>query len=60
MTPIPGHYLKVAGGAKAFVPAPLPPSLTWTPTLVRALSDADRACARAILEILEEPARLAP
>jgi Fic family protein len=55
MTPIPGHYLKVAGGAKAFVPAPLPPSLTWTPTLVRALSDADRAIGRLAGEGLRLP-----
>ncbi|HSK75654.1 MAG TPA: Fic family protein [Thermoanaerobaculia bacterium] len=32
--------------SRAFVPPPLPPSLTWTPGLVRALSDADRAVGR--------------
>ncbi len=30
----------------AFVPDPLPPSLTWSPGLVRALSDADRLVGR--------------
>lgn len=30
----------------AFVPDPLPPALEWTPALVRALSDADRAVGR--------------
>jgi Fic family protein len=29
-----------------FLPDPLPPALTWTPDLVRALSDADRAIGR--------------
>lgn len=31
------------GSYWAFVPSPLPPALTWTPELVGALSDADRA-----------------
>ena len=35
-----------AGEFEAFVPDPLPPGLTWTPALVRALSDADRAVGR--------------
>jgi Fic family protein len=35
--------VRCAGGYKAFVPDPLPPALTWTPRLVRALSAADRA-----------------
>jgi len=30
------------GSYSAFVPAPLPPKLDWTPRLIRALSDADR------------------
>jgi Fic family protein len=30
------------GSYTAFVPAPLPPKLEWTPRLIRALSDADR------------------
>jgi len=58
MTPptrIPGRYVKGAEGAKAFVPAPLPPSLTWTPELVRALSDADRAVGRLAGEGLRLP-----
>ena len=38
--------MELPEGAKAFVPAPLPPSLTWTPELVRVLSDADRAIGR--------------
>ncbi|MBI4841217.1 MAG: Fic family protein, partial [candidate division NC10 bacterium] len=33
-------------GYTAFVPDPLPPALTWTPDLVRGLSDADRAIGR--------------
>lgn len=33
-------------GYSAFVPAPLPPAIEWTPALVRALSDADRAIGR--------------
>jgi Fic family protein len=38
---IPGK--KVAQGSyAAFVPAPLPPKLDWTPRLIRVLSDADR------------------
>jgi cell filamentation protein, protein adenylyltransferase len=39
----PGRYVAGPEGARAFVPAPLPPSIQWTPSLVRALSDADRA-----------------
>src|SRR5262245_57437206 len=30
------------GNYSAFVPAPLPPKLEWTPQLVRVLSEADR------------------
>jgi Fic family protein len=33
-------------GYLAFVPAPLPPELTWTPRLARVLSDADRSLGR--------------
>ncbi|HEX4963821.1 MAG TPA: Fic family protein [Thermoanaerobaculia bacterium] len=40
---IPGRYVAGPEGARAFVPAPLPPALQWTPSLVRALSEADRA-----------------
>lgn len=38
---IPGRKVP-QGGYSAFVPAPLPPKLEWTPRLVRMLSDADR------------------
>jgi Fic family protein len=42
---VPGR--KVPRGAyAAFVPAPLPPSLEWTPRLLRSLSDADRLIGR--------------
>ena len=42
---IPGR--KVAqGGYFAFLPAPLPPQLHWTPRLIGALSDADRLVGR--------------
>src|SRR6516164_7983143 len=34
------------GGYSAFVPAPLPPALEWTPRLIRVLSDADRLIGR--------------
>lgn len=37
-----GRYLRCPGGYTAFIPDPLPPKLTWTPELTRALSDADR------------------
>src|SRR5712691_3515920 len=37
---------RAAGGYTAFVPDPLPPEITWTPALVRALSDADRLIGR--------------
>src|SRR2546427_2138456 len=42
----PGRRVRCAGGYTAFVPDPLPPELEWTPTLVRALSDADRLIGR--------------
>src|SRR6266403_2876027 len=42
----PGRRVRCAGGYTAFVPNPLPPELEWTPTLVRALSDADRLIGR--------------
>jgi Fic family protein len=31
----------VSGGGRAFVPAPLPPKLEWTPDLMQAVSEAD-------------------
>lgn len=44
-TDIPGR--KVPQGAySAFLPAPLPPALHWTPRLIRVLSDADRLVGR--------------
>ncbi|MDB6038016.1 MAG: Fic family protein [Verrucomicrobiales bacterium] len=45
-TKIPGRKVACLGGFSAFVPAPLPPELEWTPNLVRALSDADRLIGR--------------
>src|SRR5438105_5747642 len=42
---IPGKLVP-QGGYSAFVPAPLPPALDWTPRLIRALSDADRLIGR--------------
>src|SRR5881397_1576919 len=42
----PGRRVRCAGGYTAFVPNPLPTELEWTPTLVRALSDADRLIGR--------------
>ena len=42
---IPGQ--KISHGAYfAFLPAPLPPALDWTPGLIRALSEADRLIGR--------------
>lgn len=38
---IPGKHVP-QGSYSAFVPAPLPPKLDWTPRLIRVLSDADR------------------
>ena len=38
-----GRTVRAPSGYWAFVPHPLPPELTWTPTMVAALSDADRA-----------------
>ena len=40
-TIIPGKRVSL-GAYSAFVPAPLPPKLEWTPRLIRVLSDADR------------------
>ena len=42
----PGRKVRCPGGYLAFVPDPLPPKLVWTPDLVRALSDSDRAIGR--------------
>lgn len=37
----PGNYVPLAGGGRAFIPAPLPPRLDWTPELIAAVSDAN-------------------
>ena len=37
-----GRLVQCPGGYEAYVPGPLPPEVTWTPALTRALSDADR------------------
>jgi Fic family protein len=37
-----GRYLRCSGGYQAFIPAPLPPEVVWTPRLLRVLSEADR------------------
>src|SRR5580700_8224258 len=42
---IPGKSVS-QGSYSAFVPAPLPPQLDWTPRLIGALSDADRLVGR--------------
>lgn len=42
---IPGKLVP-QGGYSAFLPAPLPPALDWTPRLIRVLSDADRLIGR--------------
>lgn len=42
---IPGKFIP-QGAYSAFVPAPLPPALTWTPRLVGVLSEADRLIGR--------------
>src|SRR5277367_6145857 len=44
-TKIPGKKVP-QGKYSAFVPAPLPPALTWTPRLIGLLSDADRLIGR--------------
>ena len=38
-----GRAVRTPAGYWAFVPNPLPPAFSWTPTLVAALSEADRA-----------------
>lgn len=42
----PGRLVRVPEGYSTFIPDPLPPGLEWTPELVGALSDADRAIGR--------------
>ena len=46
MTGAPGRKVRCSEGYTAFVPNPLPPEPSWTPGLVRALSDADRMIGR--------------
>jgi Fic family protein len=43
---VPGRKIRRPEGYTAFVPDPLPPKLEWTPSLVHALSDADRLVGR--------------
>lgn len=42
----PGRHIRGPGGYKAFLPNPLPPSIQWTHSLLRLLSEADRAVGR--------------
>lgn len=42
----PGRKIRTREGYSAFVPAPLPPDITWSPSLVSTLSIADRAIGR--------------
>jgi len=41
-----GKAIRTQNGYWAFIPAPLPPDLDWTPTLITALADAERELAR--------------
>lgn len=41
-----GRVIRTANGFWAFVPAPLPPQIEWSPRLVQALSDAEREISR--------------
>lgn len=42
----PGRHIRGPGGYRAFLPNPLPPPIRWTPSLLRLLSEADRAIGR--------------
>ena len=42
----PGTYVALSGGGQAFVPAPLPPKLEWTPDLVAAATEATHLLGR--------------
>jgi Fic family protein len=42
----PGRRIRCPGGYTAFLPDPLPPPIQWTPSLLRLLSEADRAVGR--------------
>ena len=41
-----GKVIRAQTGYWAFIPAPLPPDLDWTPALISALTDAERELAR--------------
>ncbi len=41
-----GHMVNCPGGYNTYIPAPLPPSLTWDESLMLSLSSADRAIGR--------------
>jgi Fic family protein len=41
-----GRWVRTLEGYRAFRPNPLPPELKWTPSLVRAMSHADRVLGR--------------
>lgn len=43
---VPGRHVRSPQGYEAFVPEPLPPHITWSPKLVRALSEADMLIGR--------------
>ena len=44
--PQPGRFARMPEGYSAFIPNSLPPEFEWTPRIVHALSDADRAIGR--------------
>ena len=44
--PQPGRLVQMPEGYSTFIPDPLPPEIEWTPRIVAALSDADRAIGR--------------
>jgi len=44
--PRPGRLVQTSEGYATFIPDPLPPAIDWTPRIVNALSDADRAIGR--------------
>lgn len=44
--PRPGRLVQTSEGYSTFIPDPLPPVIDWTPRIVNALSDADRAIGR--------------
>jgi Fic family protein len=46
MTNAPGKWIQYPEGFKAFLPAPLPPKISWHLSLVRELSEADLALGR--------------